>query len=453
VLPTLLLPIAMVAFSPASRAAPQITPTETLIHLNVQPVAAPKPALRYLLLPELKEMTPGNPIPGYLKCVIEQDLFAEREVLAKASLRQASLHQADRAARMDKPDWQILPNLKTDGIGLLLPDVQKLRGLALSLQERFRSEIALGHFDDALVTAKTMFAMSRHLGEHPTLIGDLVGFAIAQVAIVPLEEMLEQPGCPNLYWALTNLPNPLVSLDRGMEGERVELQAELRDLDDTTPMTPAQLKKLMAHIDRLRDFDQQPPKPKELAQAWVDARTKDRATLAAARVRLVEYGIQEERLLKFPAEQIILLDERREFEMRRDEAMKLMNLPTWQVEELIGRITIEKTKDKILLGLVPINGLQQVRRVQGRLEQRIALLRHVEALRLYAAEHKGQLPEKLTDITVPLPVDPFTGKPFRYTLEGATAHLRGNPPRGLESNAAYNLHYEITIASRSKGFE
>jgi hypothetical protein len=79
------------------------------------------------------------------------------------------------------------------------------------------------------------------------------------------------------------------------------------------------------------------------------------------------------------------------------------------------------------------------------LEQRIALLRHIEAIRLYVAEHQGKLPEKLSDITVPLPVDPFTGKPFRYVLDGTTAHLRGNPPRGVESIAVYNLHYEITI--------
>jgi hypothetical protein len=93
--------------------------------------------------------------------------------------------------------------------------------------------------------------------------------------------------------------------------------------------------------------------------------------------------------------------------------------------------------------LVP--ALQKVLRAQARLEQRIALLRHVEAIRLYAAEHNGQLPEKLKDITVPLPDDPFTGKPFRYTLEGATAHLRGTPPSGNEKNPAYNLHYEIAI--------
>jgi hypothetical protein len=89
--------------------------------------------------------------------------------------------------------------------------------------------------------------------------------------------------------------------------------------------------------------------------------------------------------------------------------------------------------------------LSKIRRAQGRLEQRIALLRHVEALRLYAAEHDGKLPEKLADCPVPLPEDPFTGKPFRYEVTGTTAHLRGTPPRGQEKNPAFNIHYEINI--------
>ena len=54
-----------------------------------------------------------------------------------------------------------------------------MRVLAAALKVRFRGEIADRRFDDALVTAKTMFALSRHLGEHPTVVGDLVGVAVA----------------------------------------------------------------------------------------------------------------------------------------------------------------------------------------------------------------------------------------------------------------------------------
>ena len=63
---------------------------------------------------------------------------------------------------------------------------------------------------------------------------------------------------------------------------------------------------------------------------------------------------------------------------------------------------------------------------------------------MYAAEHKA-FPSKLSDVTVPLPVDPFTGKPFPYESNGKTAHIRGTPPRSAKENAALRLHYEITL--------
>ena len=72
-------------------------------------------------------------------------------------------------------------------------------------------------------------------------------------------------------------------------------------------------------------------------------------------------------------------------------------------------------------------------------------MRHVEALRLYAADHHGTFPAKLSEIPVPLPDDPFTGKPFRYEVSGTTAHLRGSPPASMETDPAYKLHYEVTL--------
>lgn len=410
------------------------TQAETVIRLTADAMPAPKPALRYLLLPELMEMSPGNPIPNYLKCLLDQDFSSTEEKLGRAALK-----QADRAARMDKPDWQILPKLRTDGVSLLLPDLQKMRFLAQELQGRFRNEVELRRFDDALVTAKTMFALARHMGEHPTLIGDLVGIAIAQVAIAPLEDMLAQPGCPNLYWALTNLPNPLISIEKGMEGERMFVQAELRDLERNQPMTAEQIKKLVEHIDMIRAFE---PDKLEKTRVWLDARNKDEKYLVQARARLIEHGIEKDRVARFPADQVLLLDEKRAYEIARDDGIKLMSLPTWQALEYMEKLD-PKSESGLFSGFIP--AVYKFRRAPGRLEQRLALLRHVEALRMFAANHAGKLPEKLEEIEVPLPVDPFTGKPFRYELKEGTAHLRGNPPRGEEKNASYNLHYEITI--------
>lgn len=55
------------------------------------------------------------------------------------------------------------------------------------------------------------------------------------------------------------------------------------------------------------------------------------------------------------------------------------------------------------------------------------------------------LPDKLEDVRVPLPVDPFTGKAFRYERQGDKAIVRGSPPRVSEKAAAYNVRYEITL--------
>jgi hypothetical protein len=453
---------ALAVFTLPARADQTVTSNETVIRLTVQPAAAPKPALRYLLLPELRELNPGNPIQNYLKCFMEQQNFFfgkesedRRDKMLTMPLKElpakelqdyggAALTQADWAARLDKPDWQILLKLKTDGVSLLLPDVQYIRKLAIALKVRFRAEVALGHFDDAFRTAKTMFAMARHTGEHPTLIGDLVGIAVGYQAIGPLEEMLEQPGSPNLYWALTNLPSPFISLEMGMQGERALILAEFRDLDDSAPMTEEQLKKFIAHTDILiRSGEGQPSKPGSPVRAFLDARVKDEGMVNAARRRLVEYGLPEERLKRFPADQVILLDEKREFEVRRDEVMKVVTLPAWQIEALL--VPPNRGKEPAIFADAYVPAVQNVYRAQGRLEQRIALLRHVEALRLYAAEHNGTLPANLSEIAVPLPSDPFTGKPFRYEVTGNTAHLRGTPPAGKEKEPAFNVHYEVTL--------
>jgi hypothetical protein len=447
--------VALAVVCVPGRAEVTLTSTEIIVRLRVRPMAAPKPALRYLLLPELKEQSPGNPVVGYLRCVVDQealpaDVLRRRENLLTLQLKDlpglqvrdyggAALRRVDWAARLDRPDWLILPRLKTDGIGLLLPDLQKMRSLAFGLNVRFRTEVAQGRFDDALGTAKTLFALSRHCGEHPTLIGELVGIAIAFVAIGPLEEMLEQPGCPNLYWALTDLPSPLVNMRGGMEGERVSLRGEFRDLDDAAPMTTEQIERMMAHLDNVRKGDGGTKAPP--TRAWLDERKKDAAAVDDARRRLAEAGIPLSRTRHFPADQVMLLDQWRDYEVRRDEFMKLMNLPHWQIETLTPS---QQGLDKTLFGFL-LPALDKVHRAQGRLEQRVALLRHVEALRLYAAAHHGKLPDRLADIDVPLPDDPVTGRPFRYNLDANTAQLRGSPPPGQEKSPGFNVRYEVTI--------
>ena len=126
-----------------------------------------------------------------------------------------------------------------------------------------------------------------------------------------------------------------------------------------------------------------------------------------------------------------------------DDLMKTLAFPAWQGEALAA--TIAMNKEQVLFADALVTNVTDVRRAKARLEQRIALLRHVEALRLYASGHKRALPASLSEIPVPLPEDPFTGKPFRYEVIGHTAHLRGTPPRGAENDPTFRVHYEVTL--------
>ena len=93
-------------------------------------------------------MSPGNPVEGYLKCVLEQYRFVfdeaafdRRKTLLAMPLEELPamdeersfgglvLARVDAAARLDRPDWQILEKLKADGFFTVLPDVQSVRGL------------------------------------------------------------------------------------------------------------------------------------------------------------------------------------------------------------------------------------------------------------------------------------------------------------------------------------
>jgi len=451
------------------------------VHLAVQPMAAPKPALKYQLLPEVRELNPGNPAQWYIRCFQEQrNFFFSKEGTAQraryqsmplAELREKklrpyggnALRQVDWGARLDSLDWEVLQRVQTDGMDLRLPELKPLLILGAALQVRFRAEVAGRHFDDAVRNAKTMFALARHLGEHPTEAGNHVGLAVANLALDTLEEMVQQPGCPNLYWALTDLPNPLVDLRKGFQGAGILAATDLRPLRDNAPMTDAAMEELVSRLSGRMGFARgQAGRPPRSLRAGLTARVKDPEKVHAARARLIEAGCAEITRLgspplqvvlqasklayeigKFPPLQVILLDEKRAYEIRRDEGLKLLGLAPWQIDALSHAGEVGRGSDELFADLLPdvIKG----RQAQGRLEQRIALLRHVEALRLYTAAHDGKLPPTLSDILVPLPTDPFTGKPFLYKVEGAFGHLRGRPPSAEEKTGDSKFHFEVAI--------
>ena len=107
---------------------------------------------------------------------------------------------------------------------------------------------------------------------------------------------------------------------------------------------------------------------------------------------------------------------------------------------------LARTCARIFPGLI-VPAIDNVHRALVRLERRVAVLQTIEAIRVFAAQHEGQLPTLLSDITdLPVPPDPMTGQPFQYTLSAGKALLVAPTPAGMSTNPQTTLRYELTIA-------
>ncbi len=221
-------------------------PAEEVVHVTIRPAGPPMPALKYEFLPEFRDRVSGNAVVHYHRAA---DLAGKRLAFANPEEKPAKwlempvrelpleevrlfvgreqnvFQELELAARCDHCDWQIREGARTQGFGFLFPDVQKLRELANFLTLRARVEIAEGHVSEAVRTLRVGFTMAKHANQADTLISALVGAAIAQLMTDQATELSQIPGAPNLYWALTDLPRPLINLREAMQAERLMVNA------------------------------------------------------------------------------------------------------------------------------------------------------------------------------------------------------------------------------------
>lgn len=435
-----------------------------IVQLTVDAVPEASPALKHLLLPDFLDQKPGNAFALYdtamelaadgyqnnsadaenIDAWVDMPLSelpreAVRELLGK-HLYWPALHYLEMAARREYCHGDYPLREPGEAISLLLPNVSKLRMLARLQVVRVRLAIADGDLEQAVHDLQTGFAMARHTAEGPTLINSLVGIAIAALMTQQVEALVEAPGAPNLYWALTDLPRPLVDLRNVLGYERSMLHLavpQLRDLDERR-LTREEWEGLADELGRLPSLLGISSRgPKITGEGW-DANV-GLAVIAVkaypqARRHLLSRGLSPEQIEAMPVRQMLYTYWLHEYAVWRDELFKWFSLPFYQAHERAGAAErrLHETEE---FAYSPVSmllpSLSRAAYLRAALDRQIALLRCIEAVRAYAATHDGRLPQTLDEVTaVPIPLDPTTGQSFGYSAEGDTFELTSPAPAG-----------------------
>jgi hypothetical protein len=458
--------ISALAQQPAEKTAEPPKPKE----LALSPAAAPVPALKYRLLPSVTELNPGDAAPIYLRIhgyedsgmqpywnqILENgpkwlelplDRFPAGEVRQLVGRWVGKLEQLEFGTRRKTCDWNYtLPEQRSRAVEILLPDAQTMREWGRLLALKARVEIAEHKYDDAVRTIETGLAFARHVGDGPFLINGLVGNAISNQMLAEALELIAQPGAPNLYWALTALPRPLISLREQSEVDQKMLEYVIPELSEAELSRPREAAEWGPYLARMywgivkwsegfNQGDRDHPWLKALP-SWSLSRLKAEFLPPARDYLKATRGLDARQLAEMTDDQVVALYLAGRYRELNDDVYKSGYL---QPREAIPYLAAAEKRlqsyesGPLALAVMSLNAIRGMHNSIVWADRHVATLRVIEAIRLHAAAHDGKLPESLDQITeVPVPDDPATGKPFLYRSAGDAAILHV-PQAGLRN--------------------
>jgi hypothetical protein len=426
-----------------------VSMAEEPTRFTISPMAAPTPALKYRLLPEFIDQIPGNAAVFYGKVTAEQtSFFSSRELWDQMEIWLEmpidALRQTDarvpfdpyylrQAARCTTCDWQF-PLREGKYFELLLPEVQQMRSFTKILNTIARIHIARGEYEDAIENFQTAFALARNVAAGETVVNGLVGIAASRIVYHQLMDFVQQPDAPNMYWALTMMPQPLVAIHSGVEAElsTFELSYPKWKDWDTNEFSKKEFSKdewreilygLCEYMSALSNDDEILGSADELYRDMI-------AESKSARQALVKNHEQTARNVEaMTNEQAVALHVLRVIKARQQDVAKHFHLPYPQARDgmFAAMSQFEDPPNQVLMLFDKIGSpLLHIRKAIVRNSRSLAVLRIIEALRIYSAAHEGQLPEQLSEVTeVPIPLNPVSGEAFEYKLTDGVATLSG----------------------------
>ena len=455
--------------------------------LSVRAQAVTRPALAHGLLVKPVDQIPGNAAPIYLNAMAEArrvdvppvdnaalaakglppsdehdmmyyylgwplDRLPVAELEAFMRPYESSLTLLDAAVRREHCHWEV--PIRDMGLATLLPYLNDARHLTNVASLRVRLDAARGDYAAAVRGMRAIYQMGRHVGDDGLLIQALVGTGLASVAAERAKEVIRQPGAPNLYWPLANLPRPFVSLRETLEWEALGLMATLSPLQKVAEgkrFTAADWEDLVnrqGQVGRLtgtRDFGFV-----SLDSAFGPA-AAGALLYPEAKRYLLARGMSPEQVDALPVPEALGRYVYGEYQAAFDEVVKWAGLPYWEAQPGMARAQREiftpsaSIPVRAIASMIPASATRAALQF-ARHDSRVAALQTVEALRAFAATHDGKLPETLDALAeagTPAPLNPFTGQSPGYRVEGGRALV--DFPAVPADAARHGLTVEVTV--------
>ncbi|WP_145056713.1 hypothetical protein [Adhaeretor mobilis] len=456
----------------------------TTFKMTISPAAEPVPALKHRLVAREIDMKQGNAVPYYYRALM--GVSRDDKVLRKkygdaydewrrpadvplsdlpldkvrqaANAWQGSVMENLREATLRREcnwEWDVQAMRGPDLIAFLLEEIQESRIVSRVLSLRTRLAMAERDYQRAIDELRMNYRLGRDVAKEPLLICDLVGIAICSTGNHSLIELIAQPNSPNLYWAIAELPKPMVSVRESM---RTEMSLGLRTfpfiLDaETAEHSPEEWARLLANavIEQqqlttggLRDDEQ----GRLMARFGMTAMSA--VAYPAAKQRLIDSGMDPQRVEGMPVGKVVSVDALRVYRRIADDIEKWSYVP-YRESRKHSMSDAFKSSSTVAsyngFGYVLANSLlpavQAARQAEQRLLWNTLGIQTVEAIRMHAAE-TGKLPEKLSEIEiVPVPRNPVTDEFYEYELRGETATVDLPFSDGF---AGIAWRFEITLA-------
>lgn len=415
--------------------ADELKPVELTIHAR----AIESPMLKYRLLPSEAELKPGNAAPILLRIPWENTAYFNKvfPTLEEWDSRPMTdpkwknfrgvmpfNDEMKRAAFRRDAFWEY-PIGEEPAAFILLPDVQGLRALlGYGLSAEIRYCLLQGELSEARENVLIGLANGRHISQTPFFVNQLVAAVIHRSMLDRTADMIAQPNSPNLYWALSTLPESLVELHRAASLEASMFGMTFPAANDLErPRDVEEWRKMLVQLVALLG-------------GFGDTRPQDPKLEESRRVELIQIARAElAQVLQISAEQVAAMPDdeagvrwcvrvRANSDQQACAAMCLTPREAWprlaQYDADVKLIT-QKSKLTTLEFFDPTS----VYLPAWSLKRRVDALRIIEAVRHHLATHNGKLPASLADIEgLPIPRDPLTDEPFEWTVEGNTATLK-----------------------------